>query len=463
MVDNSHTVTIQELTEKGHGVAHLRVQDEERPCEVKFSLPGEQYQVQRLRKKVKKRYQTRIEAQLSSSSDRQEPKCEHFGRCGGCVWQHADYTSQLAFKDQRIKELFSFHTEEIASILPAPSIWEYRNKMEFSFSQDREGNHYLGLCLPASRGKVLTIHHCHLVSPWFSKQLAAIRSWWVESSLPAYNPHLGQGLLRSVTLRESQHTKEQCVMLTVDATAAKQLWTPEIEQAFLQSLASVQTPTSVVLALQVVEKGSPTHFSYQTVLGKSTFSEQLHVAGYQPLHQEVSASSFLQPNTKQAELFYAKGLAMLRDLSQQVVYDLYCGAGAIGMLAAQKAKKVIGIELHPQAIEDAKRSLSLNQIENISFYEGRVEEKLPEAVQTHGRIDVVIVDPPREGLGTKVVQFLAEQKPKQILYISCNAKTQAIDTKEFIERGYVIQTMQPVDAFPHTPHFENLLLLQASK
>jgi 23S rRNA (uracil1939-C5)-methyltransferase len=457
-MQTDQTVVVDKLNRKGHGIASLN----QKKVEVPYSLPGETYKVQLSKRKRKGAFRALSAERVEAHATRCTPKCRHFGACGGCVWQHMPYSDQLQAKQSTIYDLFSDYTSHIQSITPAPEEWRYRNKMEFSFSEDRQGNRYLGLCMPMSRGKVLNIEECHLVDPWILEVLSAVRTWWYSTNLPSYNGYNGTGLLISLTIRKSVRESDTCVMLQL-LQSEIHLFAEEVQAQFLSCLQRLTTPpTTVCLAVKHCQKGSPTRVVYQHIEGNTSFKESLHVANMAPLQLEVSPSSFLQPNTKQAEAFYAKGLQMIGNLTNKIVYDLYSGTGTIGMLAARSAKKVVSIELHPEAVEDAKRMSALNHLHNITFMQGAVEEMLPKAMQEQNANEpsVVIVDPPRQGLGSKVALFLAEQKVEQILYISCNPVTQAEDLTIFCEKGYKPTCIQPVDQFPHTPHLENLILLQ---
>lgn len=383
-------------------------------------------------------------------------RCSHVPLCGGCSRQQIPYPLQLEQKQAFVAELFAPYIQagaRIHPILPSPSPWAYRNKMEFSFSQNKAGDHFLGLMIAKGRGRVLDLQECHLVQPWFIDVLKSVREWWKQSELKAYHFYKDTGTLRTLTLREGQRTGDKMVMLTVSGNPEFAIQEPELK-SFLAALPPSEN-LSVFVRVHQIAKGSPTQFYELHVQGPDHITESLTVQG-RPLLFKISPTSFFQPNTAQAEVLYSRALDMLALSPEALVYDLYCGTGTLGMAIALKAKQVIGIELNPHAVFDADANRELNQISNFKILCGDVGTLLAKEAGA----DAVVLDPPRSGLDPLALQHVIRLSAKKILYISCNPTTQAQNIKVLTEAGYRLLELQPVDQFPHTPHIENIALLE---
>jgi len=373
--------------------------------------------------------------------------CAHIHECGGCRFQDTDYSVQLAQKQRVVSEIFKPFPVE--SIVPCAHPWRYRNKMEFSFSQNKAGEKFLGLILRGSRCKVFNLKECLIASSWFAKTVQSVRAWWEKSSLRAYHFHKGEGSLRTLILREVKHTGDRMVLLTVSGNPNFSL-TRSALHGFVEALG---TPSpSIFLRIQQCLKGSPTQFYEMHLGGNTHIQEELHIDGRR-LFFNISPTSFFQPNTFQAETLYAKALAMIEP--QGSVFDLYAGTATIGMILAQKVDSVTAIELNPHAIFDAQANAALNGISNLQLLCGDVGKVLNEL---HAMPDIVFVDPPRVGLDVRALQNVHRLHSRQILYISCNPTTQAANILAWPD--YQIVKIQPIDQFPHTPHIENIVLLE---
>ncbi len=356
--------------------------------------------------------------------------CQHFGVCGGCKFQNIEYEQQTEIKEEMVRQLFG----AVRPIIGCTNPWRWRNKMEFSFSQNKEGDRFLGLMMRAKRGRVVNLQECLLTSEWFIHTLEDVYAWWEESGLEAYFPPAGRGELRTLTLREGIHTGEKMAVLGVVGDV-------EIE-GFKEAVGDIE---SVIIRRQYAQKGVPTYFKEEVVHGVDHIHEKLFDYCF-----KVRAASFFQPNTRQAEVLYKTALQELGDVD--LLLDLYCGIGSIGIIACEKAKKVIGIEMVPEAVSAARENIALNGV-NMELIEGDVEQSLGGLAKP----DCVILDPPRAGLTKKCIEEVLRLGAKKIIYISCNPKSQKmnIDSME----GYKIDLVQPVDQFPHTPHIENIVCL----
>lgn len=454
-VSQEKIVLTDSLSPKGRGCVSSQKLD------VIGALPHEEVLIQPAGRK-KGRNQAYLREVITPSADRVEPRCSHVPDCGGCVFQQMDYFAQLDEKEAIVQKHFAPLIEkekpEIRPILGCEDPWRYRNKMEFSFSENREGEKFLGLMLAGSRGRVLNLKECYLVSEWFTETLGKIRGWWENTSFSAYNHNNDTGHLRCVTLREAKQGTGKMVMLTVSGNPQFALKKTQV-QAFVDLLKG--EGVSLFLQVHQIAKGRPTQFFEMLLDGPDHITETLHIEldeeEVHTLNFKISPTSFFQPNTLQAQKLYSEGLQMLSQLEGALVFDLYCGGATLGLTAAKKAKKVVGVEINPHAVFDAGWNQEVNEIQNFSIHRGDVGSCLEKMDE---KPDVVIVDPPRAGLDERALRELLRFDPKEILYISCNPKTQAANCTELVEKGYRLKAIQPVDQFPHTIHIENIVLLE---
>ena len=377
--------------------------------------------------------------------------CVHVPECGGCTSQQIPYPEQLLTKQAEIEKIFTPFNVPIAPIIPCQDPWKYRNKMEFSFSQNKAGDRFLGLILRKSRGKVFNLQECLISPPWMSESLQRVNDWWMATNLPAFNFRSGGGALRTLTLREGRRTGDRLAMLTVSGDPRFALTRRQLS-GFVQAINDPQM--SIFLRVQQAIAGSPTQFYEMHLSGPDHITEQLHLQG-RTLTFKISPTSFFQPNTEQAEILYNQAIEIANMSPQSTVYDLYCGTATLGMAFALKARQVVAIELNPHAVFDAKTNAEVNGITNIDIQCGDVGKLLSQPSIL--KPDLVIVDPPRPGLDSLALQALKRLQPQHILYVSCNPLTQVQNIAELSE--YQIIYVQPVDQFPHTPHIENIVLL----
>lgn len=468
-------LSIQKLTSKGNGLGTY-----EHPSgirwiiEAPFTMPGDKVKV-KLTKKTRGIYQSKLEEILDPSKNRITPKCIHFATCGGCRWQHFSYEDQLVNKEAYIKDCFSSLLAPDLTFYPisrCETPWEYRNKMEFSFSENQAGDKFLGLMIDSSKGKVLNLTECHLVHEWFIDALKAVREWWKESNLEAYHPYKNTGTLRTLTLREGLRSGDRQAMLTVSGDPKYAIHKKQISD-FVQALHKAAAPKEnpdnfgIFVRIQQTAKGRPTEFFEMPVDGPDTIEEILHIQGAEGQHTEslkfgISPSAFFQPNTHQAEKIYSFVLQLAKIPQDAVVYDLYCGTGTLGICLAKHVKQVIGVELSRESAHDAKENIKLNGITNMKIISGSVGEVLAQ-LQNQSEIpppDVVVVDPPRAGLDPQSIRLLLTLKPSTLVYVSCNPSTQASNVHELINGGYKLECLQPVDQFPQTVHVENIAILR---
>lgn len=366
-------------------------------------------------------------------------KCRHFGSCGGCKHQDIDYETQLKNKEKFVFDLFG----DASEIIPCKNPWHYRNKMEFTFSEKKDGTKSLGLY--RSKGGVEHLQECYLTPPWFQDVQDRAFAWWQKTTLKAYYPPKNLGSLRTLTLRGTQ---SKMIILTVSGEESFALSEDEI--ASFQK--AMPKDASVILLTQVLKKKTPTQFIERLLNGSPYFEEKIA-----HLNFRIKPLAFFQPNNEQAAIIYSKALELSELDASTVVFDLYSGTGTLGMFAAERAKQVISIELNPDSVQCACENALKNKIENITLLQGDVGKILKTITQ---KPDLILLDPPRPGLDQNAIDTILSIQPPKILYISCNPLTQARDAELFLNAGYQIKAIQPVDQFPHTPHIENILLME---
>ena len=470
--DPPRLIQIQHLNRKGRGVGSLQKTPTSplTSVDVVGAVPGDTV-LALLGSKRRGRCQGQIQEIITPSPLRVFPKCIHVPVCGGCSLQQMDYSAQLKEKQAFIQTTFSSvissHTE-VRPIIPCQNPWQYRNKMEFSFSQNRAGERFLGLMIAGSKGKVLNLSECHLCSPWMIDLLSAVRLWWEGSGLEAYRMN-DTGSLRTLIMREGIATGDQMVMLTVSGNPDYALTQAHLK-GFIQALSQAlpeekQKRLSVFLRIQQIQKGSPTQFYEMHLHGPDHIIEKLQIQVQEQvvdLQFKISPTSFFQPNTLQAEKLYGAALSLVPPC--QHVLDLYAGTATLGLSMALRAKQVTAVELNPAAVFDAESNKALNGINNLELICGDVGAALDRLVQEPHFTppDLVIIDPPRCGLDPLAIAQIVGLKPPFILYISCNPLSQAENMKSFIEHGYQVDVIQPVDQFPHTVHIENIVLLKCA-
>ena len=386
-----------------------------------------------------------IEAVLTPSPDRVEPPCQYFGRCGGCRLQHLAYPAQLAFKEKQVRDcltrLGGLPPFELRPIVAAPETYGYRNKMEFTIAGPGP---VVGLHAAERYDVVLDIERCLLQSETMNALLDEFRRQVRERDLPVWDPRSERGLLRFVTVREGRRTGE--AMVNVVAAA------PDVQAVMpVAEALKARVPATASVLLNVNDKkasvaiGSEEHL----LLGGDQITESLDGVSFQ-----ISANSFFQTNTVQAERLFAIVAEACALRGHETVLDLYSGTGAISLLLARRATRVYGVELSAAAVADAGRNARANGIENCTFLPGEVRHVLPVLMREGVRADVIVADPPRAGFHPKALAAMAALAPECIVYVSCNPATLARDVGDLVRQGYRLEWVQPVDMFPQTPHIE---------
>ncbi len=460
-------VEIEAVAAEGKCVAHVN----DMVVFVPFVVPGDVVDLQ-VRKKRHSYCEATVVRMIQPSPIRVAPKCEHFGICGGCKWQNLPYKEQLTAKQQQVIDQLTrigkVELPEISPILGSEKTEEYRNKLEFACSNKRwytkeeleslpEGvglaQGAIGFHITGAFDKIYPIEKCVLMDDYCNKVRNAIYNYALEHNLTFFDIREQHGLLRDIMMRNS-NTGEWLVLVQFHYD---EVGDEERAMGLMQFIADgFQEITSLLYVDN--QKGNDTFNDLELTV----FKGNDHIFELmEDLRFKVGAKSFYQTNTDQAYHLYSVARNFANLTGNELVYDLYTGTGTIANFVAKKAKKVIGIEYVPEAIEDAKINSEINKIANTLFYAGDMKDILTEEfVKQHGRPDVIITDPPRAGMHADVVNVILGAHPQRIVYVSCNPATQARDLA-LLDKDYRVVAVQPVDMFPHTPHVENVVLLEA--
>ena len=431
-------------------------------------VPGDVVDIQTLKKR-KAYYEGKAIKIHSKSKHRIEPVCEHFGVCGGCKWQNMNYNQQLFYKNQEVqnnlKRIGKIELPEFEEILGSKEQFFYRNKMEFGFSNARwmtdeeiqsgkefDNKNALGFHIPRMWDKILDIEKCHLQQDPSNAIRNEVRSFANEHNLTFFNPREHSGLLRTLMIRTAS-TGEIMVLIQFFENDKKNI------ELILNHLGEKFRAITSLLYV-VNSKPNDTIYDQEVVLfkGREYILEEM-----EGLHFSVNAKSFYQTNSDQAYELYKITREFAGLTGNELVYDLYTGTGTIAQFVSKQAKKVIGVEAVPDAIKDAKANAVRNNITNCEFFVGDMKNVFnDEFIAQHGQPDIIITDPPRDGMHKDVVAQILKIAPEKVVYVSCNSATQARDLALMDER-YKVTRVRPVDMFPQTHHVENVVLLEKRK
>ena len=454
-----NNIQVIDIAEEGKGVG----KSDDLVIFIDKAVPGDVVDVELLRRK-KKFYEGRIQNIVKPSDHRTEPFCDHFGVCGGCKWQHLKYDAQLLFKQKSVvdalQRLAKVDTSGIEPILGSKETSYYRNKLEYTFSDKRwltDGDmrsdqememNALGYHIPGRFDKILDIEHCYLQADPSNNIRNKVREYALANKISFYNLKNHEGSLRNLIIRTSS-TGELMVIVVFAYVEEEQI------KGMMEFISNEFKNLKSLLYI-INQKKNDTIFDQDI----HVFEGADHIfENMNGLKFKIGPKSFYQTNSEQAFELYKITKDFAGFKGDELVYDLYTGAGTIANFIAGSVKSVVGIEYVPTAIEDAKINSEINAIENTSFFAGDMKDILnAEFIQTHGKPDVVITDPPRAGMHADVVKRLLEMEAEKIVYVSCNAATQARDIA-LMKDKYEVSRIRPVDMFPHTQHVENVVLL----
>ena len=460
------SVKIESVAAEGKCVAHVN----DMVVFVPFVVPGDVVDLQ-VRKKRHSYCEATVVRMIQPSPIRIAPKCKHFGVCGGCKWQNLPYKEQLAAKQQQVldqlKRIGKVELPTISPILGSEKTEEYRNKLEFACSNKRWytkeelevlpegvglGQGAIGFHITGAFDKIYPINKCVLMDDYCNKVRNAIYNYAVKHGLSFYDIREQHGLLRDIMMRNS-NTGEWLVLVQFHYDEASD----EARAMGLMQFIADEFQEITSLLYVDNQKGNDTFNDLELTV----FKGNDHIFELmENLRFKVGAKSFYQTNTDQAYHLYSIARSFANLTGNELVYDLYTGTGTIANFVAKKAKKVIGIEYVPEAIEDAKINSKINNIVNTLFYAGDMKDILTEEfIKQHGRPEVIITDPPRAGMHADVVNVILSAHPQRIVYVSCNPATQARDLA-LLDKDYKVTAVQPVDMFPQTHHVENVVQLE---
>jgi 23S rRNA (uracil1939-C5)-methyltransferase len=431
-------------------------------------VPGDVVDVQTFKKR-KSYYEGKAVRFHEFSEHRTEPVCQHFGVCGGCKWQNMKYDQQLFYKQNEVKNhlqrIGKIALPEFEPILGSKEQFFYRNKMEFGFSnarwmteQERDSEeaidqkNALGFHIPKMWDKILDIEKCHLQQDPSNAIRNEIRAFAIEKELSFFNPRDHEGFLRTLMIRTAS-TGEIMVLIQFFEEQKQ-------NRELLLNFISERFPEITSLQYVINGKANDTIYDQKVHLfkGRDYILEEM-----EGLHFSINAKSFYQTNSEQAYELYKITRDFAGLTGNEIVYDLYTGTGTIAQFVSRQAKKVVGVEAVPEAIADAKENARRNEITNCDFFVGDMKVVFNEAfIAQHGKPDVIITDPPRDGMHKDVIVQLLKIAPEKIVYVSCNSATQARDLA-LMDEQYEVTRVRPVDMFPQTHHVENVVLLEKRK
>ncbi|MTR75868.1 23S rRNA (uracil(1939)-C(5))-methyltransferase RlmD [Ruminococcus faecis] len=456
------TVEITDIGVSGEGIGHV----DGYTLFIKDAVIGDVVEAKVM--KAKKNYgYARLMKVITPSEYRVEPKCAFARRCGGCQIQEMSYDRQLVFKDQKIRgnleRIGGFTKDQIDTVMQPVVGMEhpfgYRNKAQFPFGTDKEGNPITGFYAGRTHD-IIANTDCALGVEQNKEILEIILQYMRENKIKSYDEKTGKGLIRHALIRYGFKTKEIMVCLVVNG---KKL--PKAER-LIEKLIQIEGMTSITISPNTRRDNVIMGDSYEILWGQGYITDYIGNVKYQ-----ISPLSFYQVNPVQTEKLYGLALEYADLKGDETVWDLYCGIGTISLFLAQKAKQVYGVEIVPQAIDDAKENAKINAIDNAEFFVGKAEEVLPKYYAEYERehngetahADVIVVDPPRKGCDETLLETIVKMQPEKVVYVSCDSATLARDLKYLCANGYEIRMCRGVDQFPQSVHVETVVLLSQQK
>ena len=453
-------IEIIDTASKGKSVA----KHEGRAIFVQGGVPGDICDIT-VFKRRKKYWEARIEKIHKYSKKRTGPKCEHFGTCGGCKWQMMQYSSQLEFKQNEVlnnlKRIGGIELPQHEEILGSENQYFYRNKMEFTFSNKRwltldeiryeekiSDKNALGFHVPGMFDKVIDLQNCYLQKKPSNSIRLSVKQFADKNGLTYFDIRNHKGLLRNLMIRTSS-AQDLMVLVQFYEKDKKNI------QLLMEHL-KTSFPEITSLLYIINQKANNTIYDQEVICyhGKNYIMEEID-----GLYFKIGAKSFFQTNSEQAKILYRKTKELAKITLDDIVYDLYTGTGTIAQYVATTAKEVVGIDSVEEGIKAAYKNAEKNNINNCSFYTGDMKEIFTDGfIEQNGNPDVIITDPPRDGMHKKVVEQILKIGPKRVVYVSCNSATQARDIS-LMDRMYKVTQIQALDMFPQTHHVENIVVL----
>ena len=432
-------IEITGMTDDGSGVGHA----DGIAVFVPYTIVGEKVRV--LIIKVNKTYAIgKLLEVILPSQHRIKSECPYFYKCGGCQLMHMDYTAELAYKRQKvsdcIKRIGGIDTE-VGEVIPSVERFRYRNKVQMPVTVDGIGFYR------RNSHNVIDMEDCMLQSEHTREIMAAIRKWMEKYGVAPYNETDNSGVIRHIYTRESDNG----ICLVIVSTKDELPYSNELVECILELNISI---SGILLNVNNKKTNMILGKEYKTIWGENIIKDKIGGAEF-----EISPASFYQINRQQTQNLYSVAEKMAMLSGKETVYDIYCGIGTIGQFMAKRIKKLVGIEIVPQAVENAKKNAELNGIDNAVYYCGAAEKLTKSLIKKEGRPDVIILDPPRKGCDEALLTTVAEAEPDRIVYISCKPSTLARDLKFLATKGYYTKKITPVDMFPCTEHVECVVLM----
>ncbi len=479
--NQEYEITIEDMGNEGEGIGHI----DGMAVFVKDAVVGDVAHIKII--KAKKNYAYgRLMELVTPSKYRVEPICPHARRCGGCSIMQVDYTKQLAWKQDKVMNCLKriggiSNVEElmepiigmgspvsdsdvafdVSDVFPAI---RYRNKAQFPVRRDKEGNIVIGFYAGRTHS-VIDTDVCYLQDVVNDEIIKRFRGFLEKYQVEPYDEECHKGLVRHILTRVGRKTGEVMICVIINGTellgivpgtsGAQKQKSMNVEQELVKCMEDVPGITSISINVNREKSNRILGDRCRTIWGSDTISDYIGNVKYQ-----INPLSFYQVNPEQTEKLYGKALEYADLHGDETVWDLYCGIGTISLFLAQKAKKVMGVEIIPEAIDDARKNAKMNGFDNVEFFVGKAEVVLPEQYEKHGvYADVIVVDPPRKGCDEVAIATMIKMQPKKIVYVSCDPATLARDVKMLVAAGYEVKKVCAVDQFGHSAHVESVALL----
>lgn len=444
-------IEIEDMGSEGEGIGHVNGY----ALFVKDTIPGDVAEIKIM--KMKKSYgYARLMNLIHPSAFRIEPKCPIARQCGGCQIQHMDYKEQLRYKENKVKNCLTrigkFDQDYVESIMEPVIGMEdpfyYRNKAQFPVGRDKEGNVVIGFYAGRTHS-IMDTTHCYIQAEANEEIIKRVKAFIEKYNITTYNEENHTGLVRHILTRVGFTTGEIMVCLIINGDDLPH------RKEFIEDLIGIRGMTSISINVNKGKTNVILGDKVKTLWGQPYITDYIGDVKYQ-----ISPLSFYQVNPVQTKILYETALDYAGLQGNEVVWDLYCGIGTISLFLARRAKKVYGVEIIPEAIEDARTNAKINGIHNAEFFVGAAEDVLPKKYkEDHIHGDVVVVDPPRKGCDESLLNTIIKMSPKRIVYVSCDPGTLARDLRYLSENGYELKRVRPVDQFGHSTHVESIILM----
>ncbi|MBU5226391.1 23S rRNA (uracil(1939)-C(5))-methyltransferase RlmD [Clostridium senegalense] len=393
---------------------------------------------------------------LSSSESRTEPVCSTYKRCGGCNLQHSTYEAQLSFKTERVRDVIKrigkLEDVKIHNTIGMENPYNYRNKVQLPVGKNKDGEVVVGFYAPRSHD-IINMECCYIQDEVGDKVIKVVKEWIKKFNIETYDEKTNSGIVRHIMIRKGFKTEEVMVVIVTNGNSI-----PYLEELVSMLKDDIEGIDSIIQNINNKQTNVILGQKCKTLYGKDTITDFIGEFKF-----NISPLSFFQVNSIQTEVLYNKALEYADLQGDEIVFDAYCGTGTISLFLSQNAKKVYGVEIIPQAIQNAIKNAEENNVTNTEFIVGEAENEIPKLIEKGIKADVVVVDPPRKGCEESLLHSIAKMAPKKIVYVSCDPATLARDLNILQQLGYKTLEIQPVDMFPQTAHVETVVKLEKAK